>query len=126
MAERAELSAHARESAELLRETFGGEVSDHFLQSFVFEGLHLGSTDLEDFGALVFLECHELVFHGQAISEQSLKRILHRIRQRMVRRARRELHLDPSQLAELAARAPQPNSATVSEGTIQRLIRVFG
>lgn len=120
MADRAELSAYAHRLSDLLREVYGGTHSDRFVRQFVSESHHLGPSDYEDLGQLVFLECHDLRSQGGELSDESLRRIVHRIRQRLARRARREMQVDPALLAQHHAHSNEQPS--VSDAAIRRLI----
>lgn len=122
MADRAELFAYARQLGDLLRQVYGGTVSEHFARIFVSEALRLGTSDNEDLGGLVFLECHDFVSQGGELSDQSLERIVHRIRQRLARRARRETQIDPALLDQRSARSTRQSPVSLSESALRRLI----
>ena len=122
MADRAELSAYAYKLGDLLRELYGCTVSDRFVQQFISEALRLGSSDYEDLGQLVLLECQDLLSQHDKISDQSLGRIVHRIRQRLARRARREMQVDPTLLVQRRAHPVEQPSASLSEAGLRQLI----
>ena len=122
MANRAELSAYARQLGDLLHQACGGTVSDRFVRTFVSESLHLGPNDYEDLGQLIFLECLNVTSRGESICDELLGRVVHRIRQRLARRARREMQIDPSLLDQCSAYSAGQSSATMSEATLKRLI----
>lgn len=122
MVEHSTLPTMARDLAGLLQDAYGGELSERFVHDFSFEARHLGAEDFADFGTLVFLECHDAICHGETLSDQSLRRIVHRIRQRLTRRANRELLVDPSQLADLSATARQTSTDSMSERAVKHQI----
>jgi RNA polymerase sigma factor (sigma-70 family) len=122
MVERAELFAYARQLGDLLCQVYGGTVSDRFARKFVSEALHLAPSDYEDLGQIVFLECYDLVSQGGELSDKTLEQIVHRIRQRLARHARRELQIDPSLLEQCSARRSEQPSAIMSESALKRLI----
>jgi RNA polymerase sigma factor (sigma-70 family) len=122
MADRSELSAYASQLGNVLRQMYGGTISDRFEQIFVSESLRLGASDNEDLAGLIFLECHDFVSQGGALDDKSLKRIVHRVRRRIVRRARRETPLDPTLLDQQSHDSRKGTSPQLSEAVVRRII----
>lgn len=119
MNDRSSLSAYARTLAATIEEVFGVALSPAFIRAFVFEAFRVGPDEYEDLGQWLLLECHEMQQAGEPVSEQTVKRAVRRLRERLVRAARRQLAMDPSVFADVAA--DDRGNASLSE--IERRVR---
>jgi hypothetical protein len=83
------LAAYAHSLSDAIQAHFGIKLSPQFVGRFVFEAIHGDVALHEDMGQLVFLECCKLHSEGEELSEESILKVMHRVRTRLVRQARR-------------------------------------
>lgn len=96
-------------AADLLRSILGPAYDEAALQRLAWEVGRVPWEEREDFTQLVALECLEAQAAGETLDQFALARIVHRVRKRIVRRAGREVPVDPASLAEtLADRRSSP------------------
>ena len=94
---------YAQRLTATLQELYNPRIPKNFASFFAREAYWVSPNDLEDLGQILLLECQQLAANGQKVTTSELRRILHRMRQRIAREAKRVHRIDPSVMAEREA-----------------------
>jgi hypothetical protein len=98
--------------AQLLRNIIGVELPHNFENIFLSHAARVGTSNFEDLGSLIVLECIEVKSHGIDVNSDTLNRIIDRVRHRIARGIRREVQ---SNYEPADPRRPVPDKLDLRE-----------
>ena len=95
---------YAQRLTATLQELYNPRIPKNFASFFAREAYWVSPNDLEDLGQILLLECRQSSRPTvEKVTTSELHRILHRMRQRIAREAKRVHRIDPSVMAEREA-----------------------